>query len=134
RIQHARFRDLPRFLSAGDVLVINTSGTLNAALDARREDGTRLELPLSTHLPGGVWSVELRRQNKEGTVPFREGRAGEALQLPGGGVSTLLAPYGERVGSRRRDGVRLWLAALDLPETLLEFLERYGFPIRYGYA
>ena len=31
-IEHARFRDLPHFLSPGDLLVVNTSGTLNAAL------------------------------------------------------------------------------------------------------
>ena len=30
---HARFRDLPRFLSAGDLLVVNASATLPAALD-----------------------------------------------------------------------------------------------------
>src|SRR5438105_1184986 len=32
RVEHARFRDLPSFLRAGDVLAINTSGTMNAAL------------------------------------------------------------------------------------------------------
>ncbi len=31
RIQHARFHDLPGFLRAGDVVVINTSGTRNAS-------------------------------------------------------------------------------------------------------
>ena len=30
---HARFGDLPRFLSAGDLLVINTSATIAAAVD-----------------------------------------------------------------------------------------------------
>ena len=33
-IVHARFGDLPRFLRAGDLLVVNTSGTLPAALGA----------------------------------------------------------------------------------------------------
>ena len=33
-IEHARFSDLPRWLSPGDLLVVNTSGTLNAALTA----------------------------------------------------------------------------------------------------
>src|SRR5207247_2129820 len=60
RIRHARFRELPSFLRAGDVLAINTSGTLNAALPARRADGTGLEMHLSTRLPGGLWVVELR--------------------------------------------------------------------------
>jgi len=134
RIQHARFRDLPRFLAAGDVLAINTSGTMNAALEARREDGTPLELHLSTQLPGGVWSVELRRPGRAGTEPFRAGRAGETLRLPAGGAATLLTPYGGRAVLRHGNGVRLWLAALDLPEPLPEFLDRCGFPIRYGYV
>ena len=36
---HARFGDLPRFLSAGDLLVVNTSATIAAAVDGRRGDG-----------------------------------------------------------------------------------------------
>ncbi|HEY8770693.1 MAG TPA: S-adenosylmethionine:tRNA ribosyltransferase-isomerase, partial [Thermoleophilaceae bacterium] len=34
---HARFRDLARFLVPGDLLVVNTSATLPAALPARLE-------------------------------------------------------------------------------------------------
>src|SRR5438270_3405131 len=44
RVVHSRFRDLGDFLEAGDVLVINTSGTMNAALEAEREDGAALAL------------------------------------------------------------------------------------------
>ncbi|HZC18209.1 MAG TPA: S-adenosylmethionine:tRNA ribosyltransferase-isomerase, partial [Rubrobacteraceae bacterium] len=54
RVVHSRFRDLEDFLTAGDVLVINTSGTMNAALEAEREDGTALELHLSTRLPADL--------------------------------------------------------------------------------
>src|SRR5919107_3041310 len=39
RVVHARFRELERYLEPGDLLVINTSGTLNAALDAVRANG-----------------------------------------------------------------------------------------------
>ena len=42
--QHAQFHDIVRFLDAGDVLVMNTSGTLNAALLTQRADGTELEI------------------------------------------------------------------------------------------
>src|SRR5579885_1660073 len=51
RVTHARFRDLPSFLDPGDLVVVNTSGTMNAALRVTRRDGTPLELHLSTHLP-----------------------------------------------------------------------------------
>ncbi len=70
RVVHTRFRSLPDILHPGDVLVINTSGTLKAALPAQRQDGTPLELHLSTHLPANLWVVELRRPVEQGAQPF----------------------------------------------------------------
>ncbi len=40
RVIHTHFRDISEFLQTGDLLVINTSGTMNAALNAARSDGT----------------------------------------------------------------------------------------------
>jgi S-adenosylmethionine:tRNA ribosyltransferase-isomerase len=122
-LTHARARDLPAHLRAGDVLVVNTSATLPAALPVRRADGSPLALHLST--PGGPsrWVVELRRDGER----FGGGRAGETLALPGGAHATLLAPY--------LPGARLWLAAIDTGATpLAAFLQRHGAPIRYGYV
>src|SRR5207302_10546102 len=51
RLVHASFRDLPRFLAPGDLLVLNTSATMPAALEARRADGARVALHLSTPSP-----------------------------------------------------------------------------------
>jgi S-adenosylmethionine:tRNA ribosyltransferase-isomerase len=116
------------------VLAINTSGTMNAALEARREDGTPLELHLSTHLPGVLWSMELRRPGKEGTEPCYDGRAGESVRLPAGGRATLLAPHTRRGRPGPASRVRLWVGVLALPAPLHEYLERHGFPIRYGYV
>src|ERR671939_197168 len=93
RVVHARFRDLGNFLEAGDVLVINTSGTMNAALEAEREDGTALELHLSTHLPADLWIVELRRPAGAATEPFFQAEPGETLRLTEGATATLHAPY-----------------------------------------
>ncbi|HET7480866.1 MAG TPA: S-adenosylmethionine:tRNA ribosyltransferase-isomerase [Rubrobacteraceae bacterium] len=126
RVVHSTFRNLPDFLDAGDALVINTSGTMNAALSARRADGTPLELRLSTSLPDGLRAVEVRRPVGTSTEPFRRARAGETLRLPAGGMATLQAPY--------VSGSRLWTSTLDLPEPLDEYLEHHGFPIRYGYV
>ena len=53
-IEHARFVDLPNFLAPGDLLVVNTSATLPAALPATRADGTRLEL-IEGDLPSGAY-------------------------------------------------------------------------------
>lgn len=47
-VRHTRFNRIADYLEPGDVVVINTSGTMNAALPARRADDTELELHLST--------------------------------------------------------------------------------------
>jgi S-adenosylmethionine:tRNA ribosyltransferase-isomerase len=122
-LTHARAHDLPEHLRAGDIVVVNTSATLPAALPARRADGTPLRLHLSTRAGGERrWVVELRA----GGERFAGGRAGERLALPGGASATLLAPY--------LTGARLWLAQLDTGWTpLLRYLGEHGAPIRYGY-
>jgi S-adenosylmethionine:tRNA ribosyltransferase-isomerase len=134
-ITHASFRQFPEFLEAGDVLVINTSGTLPAALPATRADGTALRLHLSTHLPGDIWVVEPRAIDGHATKPLRENVAGETLELPGGAKARLLAPYAmDRSHAPDPSHARLWLAIFDLPEDLLTYLERFGQPIRYAYV
>jgi S-adenosylmethionine:tRNA ribosyltransferase-isomerase len=132
RVIHSTFQDLVEFLKAGDVLVINTSGTRNAALNAEREDGTRLELHLSTQLPGGLWVVELRRPTDTVTEPFRHVKPGETLRLPGEAKATLHVPY--PFNSANNKGSRLWVSTLELPGMLDVYLAQYGFPIRYGYV
>jgi len=129
RVVHTRFRALGAFLAPGDVVVINTSGTLNAALPAFRPDGTPLELHLSTHLLGDLWSVELRRPGTKGTLPFYDAAPGETVCLPGEATVALRMPY-----HRTSSGSRLWVAALRLPLALDDYLARYGFPIRYAYV
>jgi S-adenosylmethionine:tRNA ribosyltransferase-isomerase len=122
---HHRFTDLPDLLRPGDLLVVNASATLLAALAvAPRERGLRLHL--STPLPGSFpddgherWVVELR----DGSSPHRGGRAGEQLPLSGGGTAELLAPY--------LGGQRLWAARLTLPGPLPAYLDEHGEPIRY---
>lgn len=134
RLTHTQFRALPQLLDPGDVLVINTSGTLKAALSATRANGDALELHLSTRLPADLWVVEVRQPDGVASAPFRSARAGEVLALPAGGSATLLAPYATDRHTAMPATPRLWVAALDLPEQWGGYLERWGFPIRYGYV
>ena len=99
-----------------------------AALDARLGDGGPVELHLSTPEPptGGDgarprWVVELRRAGGR----YRGARAGERLDLPGGGSAELVAPY--------LSPGRLWIAALELPAPLPAYLAAHGRPIRYAH-
>jgi S-adenosylmethionine:tRNA ribosyltransferase-isomerase len=119
---HARFRELPRFLSAGDLLVVNTSATLPAALDARLGE-QRVELWLSTPAPDGTWLVELRTR---GRAPYPRPPLGVRLELAGGGHVQLLARF---AGSDR-----LSVARFELDEPLQDYLRRYGRPVRYDYV
>ncbi|HEX6542136.1 MAG TPA: S-adenosylmethionine:tRNA ribosyltransferase-isomerase [Ktedonobacterales bacterium] len=135
RITHHRFPEIVDALDPGDLLVINTSGTLNAALNGTRADGTAPEVHLSTHLPGDIWTLELRQPTPNGTLPFREGREGEVIRLPAKATVTLLAPYAtDRAALAPQNGTRLWLTTLSLPTPLEDYLARHGFPIRYGYV
>jgi S-adenosylmethionine:tRNA ribosyltransferase-isomerase len=135
RIIHTQFRHIGDFLNEGDVLVINTSGTMNAALKATRADGTALELHLSTHLPADLWIVEVRIPDGNATLPFYDMTAGELLKLPGGATATLHTPYlVQNDTAILRKQQRLWIATLQLPCAYINYLADYGFPIRYSYV
>lgn len=131
-VHHARFNDLPRWLSPGDLLVVNTSATLNAALRGWTGTGESFELHLSTRIPGNLWVVEVRRPSPTASLPFRDARAGTVFDLEGGGRITLLAPY-PLVGPLDAPS-RLWITSVELGEPVPEYLERFGQPIRYSYV
>jgi S-adenosylmethionine:tRNA ribosyltransferase-isomerase len=132
RVVHSSFRDLPDFLEAGDTLVVNTSGTMNAALPAEYRDGTPLTVHLSTHLPADLWVVELR--SSSGDEPVLDGKPGETLILPEGASIVLQTPYLSENRGRGHGSNRLWLATLNLPVSFTDYLERHGSPIRYRYV
>jgi S-adenosylmethionine:tRNA ribosyltransferase-isomerase len=119
---HARFDDLPRFLRPGDLLVVNTSATLPAALPAR-VDGRAVELRLSTPSADGSWVVELRTTDR---APLAPPSPGARIDLPGGARAELLAPF---PGSER-----LAVARLELGAPLEDYLRLHGRPVRYGYV
>src|ERR671918_85612 len=127
-IIHRRFVDLGDALDAGDLLVVNTSAVVPAALDARGSDGNGQRLHLSTEQPGGFWVVEPRHPAGPGTERY-VGTPPAHLVLPGGGRAALLAPYPAGTGL-----VRLWLGRLHVPGELLAYPRAHGQPIRYAHA
>jgi S-adenosylmethionine:tRNA ribosyltransferase-isomerase len=118
-VAHARFGDLGRFLRPGDLLVVNTSATVPAALPAEL-DGQDVLLHLSTPAEAGNWVVEVRTAE---LMPLPAPRMGAVVGLPGGASAKLLARY---LASRR-----LSVARLSLGEPVESYLLRHGKPIRY---
>ena len=123
---HSTFALLPHFLRPGDLIVINTSGTIAAALDATADDGTPLAVHLSTQLDDDRWVVEPRRPDGRATARWSDGSPPRHLCLGAGAHLELLSPY--------RDSDRLWVAVLTLPKPPLTWLAVHGRPIRYGYV
>jgi S-adenosylmethionine:tRNA ribosyltransferase-isomerase len=142
-VRHATARDLPDFLEPSDVLVVNASATINAALDGWRcERGSATEELVALHLSSPVpwnsdehrWVVELRRLTADGTRPLLDARAGERVRLRGGGSATLVAPFGHRTSGLPNGSVRLWEAELACPGGVMAYAAEFGAPIRYSYV
>jgi S-adenosylmethionine:tRNA ribosyltransferase-isomerase len=119
------FGDLGGFLTAGDLVVVNTSATIAAALDGRLPDGEPIVVHLSGAMPGGVWLVEPRQPRDGSTAPLRL-EAPVRIELFGGGSVQLLTRF---AGSQR-----LWLASLDVGASVLEYAAANGRPIRYRHV
>lgn len=113
------FADLPSVLREGDLLVVNDSATIPAAIDARRRNGVCVVLHFSTRISARLWIVEPRH------TPLLE--VGERFALPADAWITLLAP----VDSTHP---RLWYALLDAPHEPFMYFKTYGRPIRYDYV
>ncbi len=137
RLTHNSFRELPRHLHAGDLVVVNNSATLAAAVD-----GTLDAIPVTLHLStwlnatvdgasgpsdtfggcDGLWVVEVR--TRERTPYPRDLHPGNEVRLPEG-AATLREPW--LAGARR-----LWIAELSADPTWL--LATHGYPITYSYV
>jgi S-adenosylmethionine:tRNA ribosyltransferase-isomerase len=117
-ITHHRFTELPGLLLPGDLLVVNNSRTLPAAVPA----GPDLTIHFSTARPDGSWLVEPRIPAGKTSLPSLDEPPPEVIALPGGAELTLTG----------RATARLWRARLST--AVVPYLLRHGEPIRYSYA
>ncbi|PUA81565.1 S-adenosylmethionine:tRNA ribosyltransferase-isomerase [Nocardioides currus] len=128
-VTHARFRDLPDHLRAGDVLVVNNSATVPGEVDATLH-GAEVVLHVAARLDDGDRVVELRSA-PDASRALLDAWPGDVV-LAGDVRVTLAAPWptGE-ASSPTRAGNRLWRARVrgDFDAVLA----RTGRPIAYGY-
>ena len=125
-LAHARFADLPRHLRAGDLLVVNNSATLPAAVPGRRDGGQPVSVHLSAVLDDGSWLVELR--DPAGRGRLTGAARAETVALPGGARIRLQQRYPDPAATR------LWTAAASGTGDAAGYLGRHGQPIRYSYV
>jgi len=127
-VGHHAFRDLPGLLAAGDVLVVNTSATLPAAVDGSvLGTGEAVVVHFSTRHSASHWVVELRAPDGHGSTRQRIQAGGPVrVRLAGGAVLAQLEPLDR--GARR-----LWTAAFPVPDPLA-YLAAHGRAIRYAYT
>ena len=135
-VEHSTFTLLPAFLAPGDLVVVNTSGTIPAAVDAVGDDGTAVVVHLSTQLDStgrdstgldsAQWVVEPRRPAGAATERWTGAAPPRHLSLAGDANMTLVSGYGS--------ADRLYTAELRVPGRLLSWLAVHGRPIRYGYV
>lgn len=119
-VEHRHFRDLPDLLEPGDLMVVNTSATLPAAIDS-----TPVPLRVSTSLDTGEWVVEPRRPDG----PFLSVDTGDEFDLPGGHTLRLGLPYPDIDATVSR----LWRATVEPEIDAAEYLAEHGRPISYRY-
>ncbi len=124
-VTHSRFDRLVDHLSPGDLLVVNTSQTMPAAVKGSL-DGASLGVHFSSLHEDGNWSIELRQPDNTG--PILDHSPGDTVSLASGSLTLLYPESGQDAGE-----VRLWRARVDVPGTVRRFLRRHGKPIRYAY-
>ena len=132
KVWHRRFSDLPDHLEPGDLVVVNTSATLPAALDGTLQDGRRVVVHFATRLDDDTWAIEVRPAVRA-HGPLTSLVNGDRVLLTGGASATLLTGYPDASGPVSR----LWRAAISLPDQVpdvLRLLYRHGRAITYEYV
>ncbi|OBG20668.1 S-adenosylmethionine:tRNA ribosyltransferase-isomerase [Mycobacterium sp. 852002-51057_SCH5723018] len=127
-VSHARFADLGDHLRPGDLLVVNNSATLPAAVDGHR-GGRLVAVHFSVERAEKLWVVEPRPAG-DARGHLTDVRPGERIELPGGAAVVIASSYPEP----GVEGARLWTARVILEGSLASYLARHGRPIRYSYV
>ncbi len=112
-IGHHAFRDLPEFLDAGDLLVLNDTRVLAARLIGRRErTGGKWEGLFLREAPGGAWEMLCQTGGRPGSGEsvLAEAESGEELRLT--------------LQSRTAEGH--WLLKPQINGSVAELLARFG--------
>ena len=125
-IQHSIFKDLALFLKKGDVLVVNTSATIAAALPVLLPGERNGKIHLSTRLDNKEWLVEIREIKGNKTIRWKEGEEDMIFHLAQNASIVLK----KRFYSNKKL-LDLWIAEFDTLQTVENYLQENANPIQY---
>jgi S-adenosylmethionine:tRNA ribosyltransferase-isomerase len=128
-VVHRRFVELGNHLRPGDLLVVNNSATLPAAIHGTRAGQGSIAVHFSTALDDHIWVIELRPFT-HATAHLPDVEPDERIGLPDGAALVVMASY----PSPGVAGGRLWVARLAIEGDVMSYLGRHGRPIRYDYV
>lgn len=128
-IHHTTFKNIGDFLEEGDVLIVNTSRTRNAALITELPNGIEGRIHLSTPIEDGKWLVEIRQVKGNDTVRHTTVQTGDRYPLSTGGEVKILEPFYN--GTAGTSHIQLWEATFKIPLEINTYLEKFGRPIKY---
>ena len=120
-LHHTRFDQIGDWLAHGDVLVVNSSRTLPAAVPAQRQDGSWVQLRLCVRRPASWDVLAVQPGAPFENVPLRES---ETLRIGAAMTATVVG--------RRADIPLLWRITVS-SDGLAEIVAT-GDPIRYSYV
>ena len=123
---HTTFRHLDRYLQLGDVLVVNTSATVAAALPITLPNGRKGRVHLSTQLNAREWLIEIREISGNKTIRWKEGKAGMIFQLPAAADIALRQRF-----YNNRQWLDLWVAEFSTNQPPQAYLAEHARPIQY---
>jgi len=127
QVRHLDFRALASQLEPGDLIIVNTSATLPAALS-----GTVAGRRTRVHVAGapyrGDWVLEIRLP--DGAGPDLTAAPGTVIDLDGGARAEFVTAHPDPT----RRPSRLWRATVRNAGALPAYLATHGQPIRYGYV
>jgi S-adenosylmethionine:tRNA ribosyltransferase-isomerase len=107
--EHASFRDLPSYLTPGDLLVVNRSRVMRARLFVRRSTGARVELFVTRVLDDKRFAALAN--------PMRRTKPGEVLRGENAAFECRILA---------REGEREVVAEIASPQSVHDVLESYG--------
>jgi S-adenosylmethionine:tRNA ribosyltransferase-isomerase len=127
QIEHRRFYEIVEYVKPGDVVVLNVSRTVPAAVPGVTDDGQEIELRLSAPRSasgnggGRVWQAVFKPD--EAVI-----KPGLRLSFGDGALTAL-------VRRQREDIPKLWEIAFDPTDRpISSWLETLGRPIKYDYV